>query len=305
VRRSPCKSSVVQKSQSQQTQSSWACAGLRTFEHDQLAVFCLSGQRRDRCDSSSERSIAENSGIEGDKDTSEDLNETSDSNNENNSTSPYQETSATNRPDSSDKDRSQDQSNTNSDGIDNQNVEADHSPNGQDDSGDDSHGETANDAKINKLIGKIEKSIKAREDNLEKYTSSWNQNFWAGVDFKTPAQWSFDSLVDSAENDPFRAVLHRLSLHRNLEERIRQNARQGQTHMKHKRQCKDDMMEESPLFCALDSQRQDSRRRMFDIYVRQGAIFDEIGTLCPGLIGLVAPILTFSEYVWYLLMWAC
>lgn len=302
MRHYPCKSSVVQKSQSQQTQSSWACAGLRTFEHDQLAVFCLSGQRRDRCDSSSERSIAEDSGIEGDKGTSEDVNETSGSNNGNNSTSSYQENSATNRPDSSDKDRSQDQSNTNSDGIDNQNVEGDYSPNGQDNSGDDSQDETADNAKINRLIEKIEKSIKAREDNLEEYTSSWNETFWAGVDSKTPAQWSFDSLVDSAENDPFRAVIHRLSLHRNLEERIRQNARQGQTHKKYKRQCKDDMMEESPSFCALDSQRQDSRRRMFDIYVRQGAIFDKMGQLCPGFVGLIAPILTFSEYVWYLLM---
>jgi len=123
-----------------------------------------------------------------------------------------------------------------------------------------------------------------------------NQFLWEGVEFLTSAQWHFDSLVDSKENDPVRRVIHKLSLHRKLEEKIHQGIRDGCQHKTYTRQYKDDVMKMSPLSGALDSKHQKSRRRLFDRYLQQGAVFQRLYSLCPGLMGLIAPTLTMPEY---------
>ena len=287
MRRHPSKPSVVRKSQSQQTQSLWACTGLRTLEHDRLAVFCLRDipQRRDSRDCNSERPIVEDAG--------KDIHETSTNDKGSHSASSCQKNSGTNEPDSSDKDRSQDQSNTNSDGIDTQTVQ-------KDDLGDDSLDKTADDAKdakINPLIEKIENFIKTRrEDELQSCIHPWNHPLWEGTEFITSAQWHFDSLVDSKESDPVRRVIHKTSLHRDLEKQIRQGALNGCQHQKYTRLYKDDVMKISSLSDSKESKRQKSKRRLFDVWLQQGAVFHRLCSLCPGLMGLIAPTLTKSEY---------
>jgi len=301
VRHHPSKSSVVQKSQSQQKRSSWACTGLQTLGHDRLAVFCLGDSSRQKTspDSNSERPIAEDGGIEGDKDAGQDINETNRTDQDSDSASLCQKNGGTNEPDSSNNDRSQHQSNTSSDGTDNVNAQGDHNAIRKGDGRYNSQEEIpigTKQAKINRLLEKIEKSIKTRTDNHDEYTRLLNRSLWKGIDFVTSAQWHFDSLVDSAENDPVRVVLHKLSLHQNLKERIEQGALHGHIHPQYKRRYKDDMMQESPSFRALDRKHQESKRHLFDLYLRQGAVFDTLFILCPGLVGLVAPLLTTSEY---------
>lgn len=301
MRQYPSKTSVIQKCQSQQTQSLWACNGLRAVDCNRLAVFCLSGvsRRRDIRDCNSKRPITEDGGIEGDKDAVKDINETSASNKGSDSASSCQKNSGINEPDSSDKDRSQDQGNANSDGVDTPNTQGDHNGNGKDGRGDDSQNKPAYDAKdikINALIEKIEMSLKTPEDDLNKRIRSWNLSLWEKIEFLTSAQWHFDSLIDSKENDPVRRVIHKLSLYRKLEEKINQGALNGCQHKTYTRQYKDDVMEVSPSFRALDSKSQQSKRRLFDRYLQQGAVFHRLCSLCPGLMGLIAHTLTISEY---------
>ena len=294
MRLRPSNPSVVQKSQSQQPQSLWACTGLRTPDDDRLAIFF----RRNSRDGNSKRPIAEDSGIEGDKNAG--INETSANDNNSDSASSCQRDSGTNEPDSADKDRSQDQSNTNSDGIDTQTVQGDHNGNGKDDRGDDSQDKTADDAKdanINPLIEKIENFIKTRrKDELESYIRPWNHSLWEGTEFITSPQWHFDSLVDSKEGDPVRRVIHKMNLHRDLKEQIRQGALKGCQHQKYTRQYKDQVMKISSLSDSLESKRQMNIRRLFDTWLQQGAVFHRLCSLCPGLMGLIAPTLTKSEY---------
>ena len=269
----------------------WACTGFRVLDDDRLAIFCR-GVSYDR---NNKRLIAEDGGIEGDKDA---VNETSTNDKNSDSASSYQNDGGTNKPESSDKDHSQDQSNINSDGIGTQNVQDDHNGNGKDDRGDDSQDKTANDTKdtkIKTLIEKIENSIKTNV-NLDGRIHSWNQSLWKGIKLITSEQWHFDSLVDPEENDPVRKVIHKMSLYRNLEERMEQGARNGCQHQTYKRQYKDDVMKTSLLCRALDSKHQRSRRRLFDRYLQQGAVFDKLCSLCPGLMGLIAPTLTIPEY---------
>jgi len=307
VRQCPSKSFVVQKRQSQQTQSLWACTGLRSTNRDRLAVFCLSGvsQRRDLRDWNSKKPIAKDGGNEGDKNAVRDTNETTANGNGNGSDSASsQKNSGTNERESSDKDRSQDQSNTNSDGIDTQNLQGDHDGNGKDDLGDDSQDKSADDAKGAKLITlieKVEKSINTPEDDLDERIRSWNPFLWEGVEFISSAQWHFDSLVDSKENDPVRRVIHKLSLHWKLEEKINQGALNGCQHKTYTRRYKDDVMKVSPSSRALDSKRRQSKRHLFDRYLRQGAVFHRLCSLCPGLMGLIAPTLTIHEYGLFLI----
>ena len=305
MRQCSSKPSVVQKCQSEQTQSLWACTGLRSVNCDRLAVFCLSGvsQRRDIRDRNSKRPIAKDGGNKGDKNAVKDVNETN-ANDKASDSASSQKNSGTNERDSSDKDRSQERSNSNSDGIDTQNVQGNHSGNGKDDLGDDSQGTIADDAKGAKLITlieKVEKSINTPEDDLDERIRSWNPSLWQGVEFISSAQWHFDSLVDSKENDPIRRVIHKLGLHRKLEEKINQGAINGCQHKTYTRKYKDDVMKLSPSSRTPDSKRRQSKRHLFDRYLRQGAVFHRLCSLCPGLMGLIAPTLTIPEYVLFLI----
>ena len=234
MRHRPSKPSIFQKSQSQQTQSSWAFTGLRALKHNRLAVFCRSdvSQRRDTRDCNNERPIAEDGVNEEDIEAGKDVNKASANDKGSDSASSCQQNSGTNEPDNSDKNRLQDQSCTNSGGIDTQNVQGDHNGNGKDNRGDDNQDKAANDAnhiKINRLIEKIEKSITKDDDNHDERTRTRIQTVWERIDYLTSAQWDFDSLVESEKNDPVRGVLHKLSLHRNLNERIKQGVLRGQS----------------------------------------------------------------------------
>ena len=294
-------SSIVQKSKSQQKQSSWACTGLQALDHDQLAVFRLSdvSRRRSNVDRNRGRPIADDGSIEGDNDVGQDVNKIYSNDRGSGSASLCQKNSGTNEPDRSNNDRSQQQSATSSGSTDSESAQCDHNINSKGDGSSNSQDKTptdANQAKINKLLEKIEKSSKTRKDYFDECTRSLNQSLWKEIDFITPAQWHFDSLVDSAENDPVRVVLHKWSLHQNLKERIDQGTLHGHTHPQYKRRYKDDMMQESLSFRALDSKNRESKRHLFDLYLRQGAVFDTLFTLCPGLLGLVAPLLTTLEY---------
>lgn len=55
------------------------------------------------------------------------------------------------------------------------------------------------------------------------------------------------------------------------------------------------MMKMSLLCLARDSKRKKSKRRRLDRYLQQGAVFDKLYSLCPGLMGLIAPTLTTLE----------
>ncbi len=299
MRQRPSKPSIVQKSQSQRTQFSWACTGLRTFERDNLAVFRLSNvsQRTKTCDRDSERPTAEDGAIEGDRRPCKFISETSANDKGRDSVSSYQKNSSNNESDSADKDRSQDQSYTTNNSTDNQNVQDGHSDNEDGGGAEGSQDHDAEHAKINKLIEKIEKSLETRRKILDEHTQSWIHSLWGYIDFITPAQWDFDSLLDSAESDPFRIVLHKLRLHWNLKARTEQGALHGCASNRYIRQYKNEMIRESPSFRALDSRRQEAKRRLFELYLRQGEVFDRMCLLCPGLVGLVAPILTTLEYI--------
>ena len=98
------------------------------------------------------------------------------------------------------------------------------------------------------------------------------------------------------ENDPVRRVIHKLSLHRHLKKKIKHGALKGFQHKSYIRQYKDDVMKISPLSAPLDSKRRQSKRRLFDLYLQQGALFHRLCSLCPGLMGLIAPTLTTAEY---------
>lgn len=108
------------------------------------------------------------------------------------------------------------------------------------------------------LIKKIENSVKTPN------SYSWNQSLWKGIKSITSAQLHFDSLVDSEENDPARRVIHKLCLHRNLQEKIKQGALDRRQHKTHTRRYKDDMMKTSLLCHARDSKRKKSKRRRLD-----------------------------------------
>ena len=298
MRHHPSKPSIVQKSQWQQTQSSWACAGLRALEHNRLAVFCRSdvSQRRDSRDCNDQRPNAEDGDNEGDTEAGQDISETSANDNGSDSAS---QNSGTKEPDNSDKDRSQDQSNINSGGIDTPEVQGSQNGNGKENREDDNQDKAAHDkdhVKINRLIEKIEKSIDKYNDGHDERTHTRIQTLWKRIDYLTSAQWDIDSLDDSEKNDPLRRVLHKLSLHRNLKKRIEQGAILGHTSPQYKKQYKEEMMQESPSFRDSDSNLQENDRRRFDVYLRQGAIFDKLYTLCAGSVALVAPILTSAEY---------
>lgn len=301
MRHHPSKPTIVQKFQSHwQTHSSWAFTELRALEHNRLAVFCRSdvSRRRNSRDCNNKRPIAEDGANEGD---TEARTEARANDKGCHSSSSCQQISGTNEPDNSGKARSQGQSSTNSGGIDTQRVQSDQNRNGKDDRGHDNKAKAANDAdqvKICRLIEKIEMSVK-NDDNER--TRTRIQNLWEKTDYLTLAQWAFDSLVDSEENDPVRRVFLKLSLHRNLNERIKQGALLGHTNPRFKKKYKEDMMQESRSFRGGDSDLQMMNRRLFNFYVQQGAIIDKLCSLCAGLVALVAPILTVAEYgLWFI-----
>lgn len=163
MRHCPSRPSIVQKSQLQQTQSLWACTGLRALDDDhRLAIF----SRRHSRDCSSKRFIAENAGIKDGIDAG--ISETS-VNEKNSDFAPScQSDSGVNKPDSFDKDSLQDQSNKGNHCIETQNhrgdpndKEGDDNNNNDDNDDDDdtgSHDNTAddaNDANVNPLVEKV------------------------------------------------------------------------------------------------------------------------------------------------------
>ncbi len=291
MRHHPSKPSIVQKVQSQQTQSSWAFTELRALGHSRLAVFC-------RSDCNNKRPIAADCANEGDTEAGTDTDEARANDKGSHSSSSCQQNSGTNEPNNSDKACSQAQSSTISAGIDTQRVQSDQNRNGKGDRGHDQAANDADQVKICKLIKKIEMSVK--HDHNER-TRTQIQNLWKEIDYLTLAQWAFDSLVDSEENDPVRRVILKLSLHRNLNERIKQGALHGHTSPHIKKKHKEDMMQESRLFRGDDSDLQVQNRRRFNYYLQQGGIIDGLCSLCAGLVALVAPILTREEYgLWFI-----
>ena len=302
MRHNPFKPTIVQKSQPQQTQFTWAFRGLRTLEHNRLAVFCRSdvSQRKDSRVCNSETPIAEDGANQGDIEVGTDINKASANDKGSDSSSSCQQNDGTNEPNDSDKDRAQGQSSTNSGGTDNQNVQGNQNGERGNDNQDKAAYDT-NHVKIYKLIEKIETHVKPYEDDHTERTRTRIETLWERIDYLTPAQWNFDSLVDLEDNDPIRSVFHKLSLHRNLRERIKQGAARGHTSPQYKKQYKEDMMQESPSFRGGDSDCQALSRRRLDYYLQQGAIFDKLCVLCPGLLALVAPVLTLIEYgLWFI-----
>jgi len=302
VRNHPSKPSIVQKSPSQETQSSWAFTGLRALEYNRLAIFCRSDvSRPNNCNN--KRPIAEDGANKDDTRADKGTNEARPNDKGSHSFSSCQQNSGAYEPDNFDKDRSQDQSSTNSGGIDTQKVRSDQNCNGKGDRGHDNEDKAADNAdhgKICRLIEKIETSVKHENDHNER-TRTRIQSLWEKTDYLTLAQWAFDSLVDSEENDPIRRVFLKLGLHRNLNARIKQGALLGHTSPRFKKQFKEDMIQESPTFRGGNSDLQEANRRRFDYYLQQGAIIDKLCTLCAGLVALVAPILTSAEYdLWFI-----
>ena len=280
--------------------------GLRALEHNRLAVFChsdVSRQRNSR-DCSNERPIAEDGANEGDIAADKHTNEARANDKGSDSASLCQQNSDANEPDHSDEGRSQDQSSMNGGGIDTQKVRSDQNRKGKRHRGHDNEDKVANDAdhvKIYRLIEKIETFVKHFENDHNERTRTRIQSLWERIDYLTPAQWAFDSLVDSEEKDPVRRVFYKLSLHRNLNERFKQGALLGHTSPQYKKQYREDMMRESPSFRGSDSDLQANHRRRFYNYLQEGAIIDKLCTLCPGLVALVAPILTSAEYgLWFI-----
>ncbi|KAL9030081.1 MAG: hypothetical protein Q9196_001756 [Gyalolechia fulgens] len=300
--------SIVQKSQSQQPQSLWACTDLRTTDDDhRLAIF----SRRDSRDCSSKRPILENASTEDGIDAG--INDSSVNERNSDSGPSCPNDSSTNKPDSFNKDGTQEQSNTDNHCIETQNDRGDHSDNEGDDNDSDnnnhnnndnsnaSQDNTANDANnanVNLLVEKVKNFITTRsKDELESCIRPWNRSLWEGTKFITSAQWHFDSLIDMKENDPVRRVIHKLSLHCHLKKKIKHGTLKGCRHQSYTRQYKDDVMEISPLCASLDGKPRKAKRRLLDLYLQQGALFHKLCSLCPGLMGLVAPPLRTAEYV--------
>ena len=306
VRSRPAQPSIVQPSQSQQVQSLWACTGSHAVNDDRLAIFC----RRTSRDCNSKRRIAEDGGTEdggskdggtddgGSKDGGTEDSSSEDDDTEGDKDAGINETNATdNNKDSTT--CSQDQSKTYSDSIHIQNVQGDHNGNGNDDREDDSQDQNADNAKatkINPLIQKVENFISTqREDELQSCIRAWNPSLWKGPRFITSAQWHFDWLVDSKENEPVRKVIHKMGLHRDLEKQIEHGARSGRQHKTFTRQYKDNVMKIS-LSSKTPTKDEKAKRRIFDIWLQQGAVLHKLYSLCPGFMGLIAPTLKTSEY---------
>ncbi len=183
---------IIRESQSQRTQFSWTCAALSTPEHHRLAVFYHSN---------SERFIAENVVIKRDKSCERvfrDIYEISVNDKDDDSISLHQ-TNSENDLDSVDEDRSKDQSNTINDNSNRQDHDSENENNdcedegSQDDDDDAKHDDSAdkdhsqdqrntednqsfqddhfiNNAKrneVNRIIKKIEESLKTRENSLD------------------------------------------------------------------------------------------------------------------------------------------
>lgn len=289
MRHQPSKSSLVAKSKSQQKQSPWACTGLQSLDRDRLAIFRFNDTLP---------IAAKDDSVDGAKGVAQDTNEINDIDQGSNSADLSQTSSSTNESDSSEDDRSQTHSTTSSDGANSENARGDHNAKRKghcEKTSQDKIRIGAKQIKINKLLDKIEKSVLARKDHLDEFTRPLNQSLWEGVDFITPAQWHFDSLVDSADNDPVQAVLHKWCMYRNLEERIEQGAIEGHTKPQVKKEYKIEMLTESLSFQAVNSQNRENKRRQFDLYLQQGAIFDTLFKLCPGLMGFIAPFLKTTE----------
>ena len=271
----------------QPRQSSWAFTKLRILNDDHhLAIFC----HRDSLDCSSNRSIVEDSNNEGDNNASIHAISTNDVNSE--STSSCQSESGTNEPDNSDNDRLQHQSNNH--GIDTQTVQANHSDNGgnENSGGQDN---TADDT-MNALVVKFEEFITTKsEDALESRIHPWRHSLWKKIVCITPAQWHFDSLMDMHLNDPVRKAMHKLGLYHYLQEKIKHSAR-GCANRTYIRQYKDNVIKISCFSAPSGSNREDTIRRQFDIFLQEGKVIDKLYKLNPGYMGLIAPILSQIEY---------
>lgn len=331
IRQRPFKPSIIRESQSQRTQFSWTCAALSTPEHHRLAVFYHSNvsQQAETYDCNSERFTAEDVVNKGDKPCERvfrDICGTS-VNDKGDDFISLLQTNSENDLDSADEDRSKDQSNTINDNSNRQDHDSENEDNGcgdegsQDDDDDTERDGSAgkdrsqdqrntgdsqsfqgdhftNNAKrgeVDRIIKKIEESSKTREDSLDALGNLRTQPSWDQIDFVTPAQWDIDSLLHGTESDPFRKIVHKLRLHLNLEARIESEASYGITSSNHNiRRHKNAMMKESRLLHVLQSDHK-AKSRSLDRYLQHGKVFYKMRLLCPGLLSLVAPILTASE----------
>ena len=91
---------------------------------------------------------------------------------------------------------------------------------------------------------------------------------WEGIELRTYAQWYFDSLVDSKENDPVRRVIHKWSLYREMEKKRNQGAINESRHQAYTKRCKDNILQALPLFQALGSVQQQVQRNLLNTYLR-------------------------------------
>ena len=149
---------------------------------------------------------------------------------------------------------------------------------------------------MNALVIKFEEFITTKsEDALESRIHPWRYFLPKEIVCMIPAQWHFDSLMDMHLNDPVRKVMHKLGLYHYLQEKIKHSAR-GCDNRAYIRQYKDDVIKESCFSAPSGSNREETIRRQFDIFLQEGRAIDKLYKLNPGYMGLVAPILSQIEY---------
>lgn len=94
--------------------------------------------------------------------------------------------------------------------------------------------------------------------------------------------------AELAGNGPFQDILSRLRLHWELDRRTREDNNRGRTAKSYAIQNRENLREHLPS---------SGSKRSFNQYLHDGALFDNLWRLCPGLLSLVAPLLTEKLYV--------
>ena len=192
---------------------------------------------------------------------------------------------------SSHKDCSQDESNTNDTGIDTQNSQSDRGDDAEDNrTNRDKQGNTIDNADVARVIERIQCSKSLQKNELQSLLSEWS-SLWERVDFQTSVQWHFTSIGDAIKKSPIRVAIHKWSLYKELEERMKQGGL-----CKSEKDYKDEMRQELLSLQTLTSAQRESRSHQFLLYLRHGAVFHRMLELCPATILLVAPYLTTREY---------
>jgi len=93
-----------------------------------------------------------------------------------------------------------------------------------------------------------------------------------------------------------RRIFLKLSLHRNLNKRIKQNTLLEHTNLQFKKKYKENIIQELQLFRDDNSNLQIINCRLFNFYVQQNTIIDKLCLLCAELVILVVSIFTIAEY---------